>query len=130
MYSAFTPDSRYDKSNIILIREVYYPNTKWSGKLCLHKKIFQSLGRSDRQCPQCAFVCQEPNIPFGDQTKSFLLSFDRWVHIFEESLKSLQDVIGEVYYPGKYCLNRKKCQSLDGFVTTPRSIRGCGKCGA
>ena len=57
MYSAFIPDCGYDTRTIILIGDVYCPNTKCLGKLCLHKKTFQSLGRSDYQCPQCASVC-------------------------------------------------------------------------
>ena len=32
--------------------------------------------------------------------------------------------------PGEYCLNREKCESIGGYVTTPRSIYGCGKYGA
>ena len=67
-------------------------------------------------------MCQVLNIPFEDQTKSFFLSFGQGLFIFEESLKSIQDVIGGVYCPGKYCLNREKCESLDGYVTTPRPI--------
>ena len=35
-----------------------------------------------------------------------------------------------MYCPGKYCSNREKCEPLDGYVTTPRSIYGSGKCGA
>ena len=31
---------------------------------------------------------------------------------------------------GKYCFNREKWESLGGYVTIPRSIFGCGKCGA
>ena len=69
------------------------------------------------------------NIPFEDQTKSFVLSLGQGVYIFEESPNSIQDVIGDVYCPGKYCSNREKCESLGGFVTTLRSIYGCGKCG-
>ena len=130
MCSAFSLDCGRDNSTIILIRYVYCPNTKCSGKLCLHKNTFQSLGGSGYQIPQCASVCQVRNIPFEDQTKSFLLSFGQGVYIFEESPKSIQDVTGDVYCPGKYCFNREKCESLDGYVTTPRSIYGCGKCGA
>ena len=44
--------------------------------------------------------------------------------------KSIQEVIGDVYCPGKYCFNREECESLDGYVTTPRSIYGCDNCGA
>ena len=129
MCSTITPDCGYDNSTIILIGDVYCPNTKCSGRLCLHKKTFQSLGRSDYQCPQCGSLCQVRRIPFEDQTNSFFLSLGQGVHIFEESPKSVQDVIGDVYCPGKYCSNREKCQSIGSLETTPRSIYGCGKCG-
>ena len=49
---------------------------------------------------------------------------------FLKSPKSIQDVIGDVYCPGEYCLNREKCKSVGGYVTTPRSIYGCDDCGA
>ena len=130
MCSTLTPDCGYDNSAIILIGDVYCPNTKCWGTLCLHKKTFQSLGRSDYQCPQCASVCQVRNIPFEDQTNSFFLSLGQGVHIFEENPKSIQDVIGDVYCPGKYCLNRDKCKSIGSYVTTPKSIHGCDNCGA
>ena len=130
MSSTFTPDCGYDNSNIILIGDVYCPDTKCLGKLCLHKKTFQSLGRSDCQCPQCASVCQVRNIPYEDQTNSLFLSFGPGVYIFEESRKSIRDVIGDVYCPGKYCLNTEKCKSFGGYATNPRSIYGCDKCGA
>ena len=129
MCSAFTTDCGYDNSTFILNGDVYCPNTKCLGKLCMHKKTFQSLGRSDYQCPQCRSVCQVRNIPFEDQTDSFFLSLGQGVYISEESPNSVQDVIGDVYYPWKYCFNREKCESLGGYVTTPRSIYGCGKCG-
>ena len=130
MCSAFTPDCEYDNSAIIIIGDVYCPNTKCLGKLCLHKKTFQSLGRSDYQCPQCGSLCQVRNIPSEDQTNSFFWSLGQGVYIFEERPKSVQGVIGDVYSPGKYCLNREKCESIGGYVTTPRSFYGCGKCGA
>ena len=75
-------------------------------------------------------VCQVRNIPFEDQKDSFFLSLGPGVYIFEESPKSVQDVIGDVYCPGKYCSNREKCESIGGYVTTPRSIYGCGNSGA
>ena len=128
--SASTPDCGYDNSTIVLIEDVFCPNTKCLGKLCLHKKTFQSLGRSDYQCPQCASVCQVRNILFEDQTNSFSLSFGPGVYFFEENGKSSQDVIGDVYCPGEYCLNKENCKSIGGYVTTPRSIYGCDNCGA
>ena len=74
-------------------------------------------------------MCQVRNFPFEDQTNSFFLSFGAGFYIFDECAKTIQDVIGDVYCPGKYCLNREKCESVGGYVTTPRSIYGCGKCG-
>ena len=130
MCSAFTPDCGYDNSTNTLIGEVPSPDTKCSGRLCLHKKSFQSLGRSDYRCPQCGSVCQVRNIPFENQTNSFLLSLSQGVYIFEESPKSVRDVIGDVYCPGKYCSNGEKCESVGGYVTNPRPIYACGKCGA
>ena len=113
-----------------LIGNLYCPITKCLGKLCVHKSFFQPLRRSDYQCTQCASVCQVHNISFDDQTNSFVLLSGQSVYIFEGTPKSIQDVIGDVYCPGKYCFNRKICESLDGYVTTPRSIHCCGKCGA
>ena len=124
MCSAFTPLCGYDNSTIFLIADVCCPNTKSSGKHCLHKKTFEFLGRSEYQCPHCASLCQLRNLLFEDQTNSFFLLFGQGVYIFEESPKPLQDVIGDVYCPGVYCFNREKCESSDGYVTTPRSIFG------
>ena len=83
MCSAFTLDCEYDSGTVILIVDVYCPNTKCSSKLCLDKKTFQSLGRSDYQFPRCASVCQVRNFDLADQTNSFLWSFGQGVYIFE-----------------------------------------------
>ena len=93
-------------------------------------KCLQFLGRSDYQCPQCASVCQVRNIPFEGQKNSFFFSYGQAVYVFEESPQSNQVVVGDVYCPGEYCLNREKCKSIGGYVTTPRSIYGCDNCGA
>ena len=130
MCSAFTPGCGYDNSTIILIGDVYCPITKCLGKPYLHKKTSQSLGRSHYQCPQCGSLCQVRNIPSEDQTDSFFLSLGQGVYIFEESPKSVQDVNGDVFFPGQYFSNREKCESVGGYVTTPRSIYACEKFGA
>ena len=83
MSSAIIPDCGYDNSTIILIGDLYCPNTKCLGKVGVHKKTYQSLGRSDYQFPQCASVCQVRNIAFEDQISSFFLSFGQGVYIFE-----------------------------------------------
>ena len=129
MCSAFIPDCGYDNNTIIFIGDVYCPNTKCSSRFCLHKKTFQSLGRSDYQRPLCACVCQVRNVPFEDQRNPFFVALPKCLH-FEENPESVQDVIGDLYCPGKYWSNRENCDSLGGYVTTPRSIYACGKCGA
>ena len=123
-------DCSYDNSFNFLIGDVYCPNTKCLVKLCLHKNNIQSLARSDYQCPQCGSVCQGRNIPFEEQINSFFLSPGPGVYIFEERPKSVQEVIGDVYCLGEFCLNREKCKPIGGYVTTPRSICGCDNCGA
>ena len=75
-------------------------------------------------------MCQVRNIPSEDQTNSFFLSLGQGINIFEETPKSIQDVIGDVYCPGEFCLNREKCKSIGAYVTTLRSIYGCDNCGA
>ena len=130
MCSAFTPDCGYDNSTIILVGDPYCPHTKRLCKFCMHKKTFQSFGRSDYQCPQCASVFQVRNILFEDQTNSFFLSLGQGVYIFEESPKLVHDVFGDVLCPGKYCSNKEECEIFVGYVTTPRSMYSCGKCGA
>ena len=89
-------DCAFENSNIILIGDVYCPNAKCVGKSCLHKKTFESLGRSDYQCPQCGSVCQVRNIPFEEQINSFFLSLGAAVYIFEERPKSVQEVLLEM----------------------------------
>ena len=101
----------------------------WLNFACT-KMTFQSLGRGDYLCPQCESVCQVRSIPFEDQRNSFFLSLGQGVYIFEENPKSVEDVLGDVHCPGKYCSNREKCESPGGYVTTPRSVYACGKCGA
>ena len=79
--------------------------------------------RNARLCAKCAiFLLRIKRILFCCHLVKGLT--------FLNSLKSIQDVIGDVYCPGEYCLNRKNCESIGGYVTTPRSIYGCGMCGA
>ena len=80
--------------------------------------------RNARLCARCAiFLLKIKEVPFSCRLIN-------GVYIFEESPKSVQDVIGDVFCRSKFCSNRQKCDSRDGYVTTPRSIYGCGKCGA
>ena len=127
--SAFTPGRGYDNSTFIQIGDVYFPNTKCSGKFACTERLFNLSAvatinaRNARLCCRCAlFLLKIKRIPFSCHlVKGFTF--------FEESPKAIQDAIRDVYCPGKYCSNREKCESLDGCVTTPRSIYGCGKCG-
>ena len=72
MCSAFTSDCGYNNSTIILIGDVYCPNTKCSGRLCLHKKLFNHLAeaiinvRNVGLCARCAiFLLKIKEITFS-----------------------------------------------------------------
>ena len=118
-----TPDCGYDNKTINPIRDVYCPDTKCSVNFACTKRLFNLSAEAISNAvmrslyARCAvFLLKIKQIPF----------FVVWsrVYFFKESPKSVQDVIGDVYCPGKYCFNREKCESLDGYVTTPRSIYG------
>ena len=101
----------------------------WVNFACT-KRLFNLLAeaiinvRDARLCVRCAiFLLKIKEFPFSCRLV-------KGVYIFEESPKSVQDVIGDVFCPGKNCSNREKCECTGGYVTTPRSIYGCGKCGA
>ena len=115
---------------VIISLRTCFARIQCSGKLCLHKITFQSFGGSDYQCPLCVSMCQVRNFPSEHQINSVFLSFVQGVHIFAERPKSIQDIIGDVFCPGKYCFNREKRESLDRDVAKPRSIYICGKWGA
>ena len=44
-------------------------------------------------------MCHVRNIPFEEQTNSFFLKFGQGIYIFEETQKSIKDVVGDVYRP-------------------------------
>ena len=123
MYSAFTPVCGYDNSNIILIGDVYCPNTKCWGKFACPKRLFNLWAeaiinaRNARLCIKCAiFFLKIKQVPFSCQlAKRFTIL---------ESPKSFQDVDGDVYCPGEYCVNREKCEPRGDYVTNQRSIYG------
>ena len=100
----------------------------WVNFACT-KRLFNLLAEAIINARN-AHLCQVRSLLFEDQTNSFFLSLGQGVYSFEENPKSIQDVIGDVYCPGGYCLNREKCISIGGYVTTPRSIYGCDNCGA
>ena len=100
----------------------------WVNFACT-KRLFNLLAeaiinvRNVGLCARCAiFILKIKQIPF--------LSLGQGVYMFEESPKSVQDVSGDVYCPGKFYSNREKCESTGGYVTTPISLHGCEKCGA
>ena len=68
-------------------------------------RLFQSLGRSVYQGPQCVSKCHVRNIPFEQQTNSFPLKFSQGIFISPETQKPIQDAIRDVYCPT--CPNKK-----------------------
>ena len=99
MYSAFTSVCRYENSIIKHIGNVYCSNKMCSVIVCVHKKTFQCIGGGDYHCLQCASTCQVRVMPFKEQTNSLFLKFGKGNHIFEETQKSVQDDIGDVFCP-------------------------------
>ena len=130
MCSVITHVCGYHNSTFILIGDVYCPNTKCLGKRCLHKKTSLISRQKRLSMPAVRVSVSGAQYSFWRSNKFlFLVAWPRGLH-FEENPKSVQDVIGDVYCPGKYCSNREKCESLGGYVRSPRSNYACGKCGA
>ena len=95
--STFDPDCCYDNSIIEFIGNVRCPLKTRSGKLCLHKKTFNDLGRTDYQYRKFASTCQVRNVPFENQTNSFPLLCGLVIYVFEETQKSIEDSSGDLY---------------------------------
>ena len=129
MCSALKTDCGYDNSSIIFIGDVYCPNAKCLGKFCLHKTTFQSLGRSDYQCPQGASLCQVRNILLKNKKTPFSCRFVKEFTFLKRDQSQFQKLL-ELSIVLESFVSTEKCESFDGYVTTPRSISGCGKCGA
>ena len=86
MCSAFTPDCGYDNSTILFIGDVYCPNTKCLGILCLQKKRLFNLPaeaiinvRNARLCSGCAIFFSRSN------KFLFLVVWSRGLHFWRES---------------------------------------------
>ena len=70
--SGLTPDCGYDNGIIIVIGDVYCPNTNCLGKLCLHKELFNLSAeaiinaRNAHLCARCGiFLLKIKQIPFS-----------------------------------------------------------------
>ena len=135
MCSAFKPGCGYNYSTIIFIGDMYCPNTKCSGKLCMDRKSLQNRGRSVYQCPQSASVCQVRIIRFRDQTNSFFMSFGRGFSF----LKRVQNRIkmslqmSFVHLVGKnweVLYQQRETRIPWQFCKNSAIHFGCGKCGA
>ena len=103
IFSTFTLDCRCDNSIIEYIGNAFCANTMCSEKLRVHINIFHSLGRSIWQCLQCTSQCLVRKSSFEKRTNSVFLKLHQKVYIFEGTQKSIQDVIGDVYCPGRFC---------------------------
>ena len=122
MCSAFTTACGYDNSAINLMEDcIVRKQSVWVFSDCTKRPFSLSAEaiiniRNALLCARCAiFLLKIKQILF--------LSFGQGgLHFSEERPKSIQDAFGDVNRPGKYCFNREKCESLDGYVTTPRTI--------
>ena len=129
MCRALTPDYGYDNGTIILIGDVYCPNTKCSGRLCLHKNTLNLSAepiinaRNARLCVRCAIILLKiKEIPNSCRLAKGLTFLKRNQNQFKMLL--------ERFFVLASIVSTEKCESVGGYVTNPRSIQGCGKCGA
>ena len=116
---------RYDKGFTNIIVNMHCPNKMCFGKLCPHKKAFQSLHRNRFCCLQCASICQVVNNPSEKQTNSFVLMCNQDISIFEKTLNSIRDAIEDMY-----CLKcrNEKCVSISSNQNIEKSFYDSKKC--
>ena len=129
MCSVFTVDCGYSNSNNNLIGNVYCPNTTCSCKLCLHTKKLLNLTaestvnvRNARVCSRCViFLLKIKQVPFSCRLVKGSTFWKRVQNQFK--------ILLEMSFLRASIVSTKGCNSLDGYVTTLRSIYGLGKCG-
>ena len=123
MYSASTPDCRYDNSIIKLIGNVYRPNAMCLDILCVHKMTFQSFEGTAYYCPQFSSTFQVRNIPFVGQINSLFFEVWQGFYNLEGTKKTIQDVISDVCC--QRCRNEKRA-----YLSTKKSYSfyDCKKC--
>ena len=99
MCGAFTHDCGYDNSTIDLTGDVFCPNTECSGKLRLQKRLLNLSAeaiinaRNARLFSKGAiFLLKILKI----KPILFFLIFGKGVYSFEDSPKSVEEVIGDV----------------------------------
>ena len=109
MCSTSTPDCRYDKSTIIIIGDVYCPNTKCSGKICLQKRLFNLSAeliinvRNSHLCARCAIsLLKIKQIAFSSRFSEY--------NVFWETLGAQKNVhsLSRSGYELPHCTS--KCQ--------------------
>ena len=74
-------------------------------------------------------MCQVRNIPSEDPTNPLFLTFGPGVYFLKRVQNQFKKLL-EISFVLASMVSREKCEYLDGYVTTPRSISGCAKCGA
>ena len=66
---------------------------------------------------------------FRRSNKFLFLTFGQSVYVFEVSRKQFK-ILWVMPFGLAIVDSTEKCESLDIYVTSPRSFIGCGKCGA
>ena len=131
--SGFTPDCGYDNSTIILIGDVYCPNSKCSGKLCLHKQTFQSLGSRQTRLSMSATmrVCVPgAQYSFWRSNEFFFLSFGPSIlHLWKES-KMNSRFYGRFVLSWQVLFQQREMRISWWLCNNSEINYGCGKLGA
>ena len=58
------------------------------------------------------------SIPSQERTKLFFLKCDTRIFVFEETQKSPQDAVGDVYFPGRFFFRQKCLEQSDVLVSS------------
>ena len=129
MCGAFTPDCGYKNSTNNLIGTCIVQIQSVPGKIDCTERLFNLSAEAIINvhnvplCARCAIVFLKiKQIPF-------FVVWSRGLRFWIESKTNSRWYRRYVLF-GNYCFDREKCEFLDSYVTTPRSISDCGKCGA
>ena len=96
-----------------------------SSILCLHVKTFQSLGKSNNRCLQCARPRARWGVfPLKNKRLRFFLKCDRGVFKFEETQESIEDITGDILCPEKY-YSRQRCVYVHAWKEDDRNCNEC-----
>ena len=125
----FTPDCWYNTNSIKLMGNVRCSNEICSGILCVLKKIFRSLSRSNYQCPHCTSTRQLRNISNEEQLSSLSWSVTDGFLFLKRYINQFKTLLEMCNVQHAWRKSVYKFQQLNNFFfTTARSAKAVLTC--